>query len=109
MLQVLPIDAARSFFASIKRRIRRKPTLLRIPAMAPATRETLIYSPVGPSSISAAEDTDVSPARMHEEFKRCIKTQTVLPSAEACCSGHCSLPVRLEGVPLALVTTSSAI
>src|SRR5262249_24220878 len=34
--------------------------------------------------------------RLHEEFKRRIKTQTVLPSAEtaACCSGRCSPLVR---------------
>src|ERR1700719_4028107 len=34
--------------------------------------------------------------RLHEEFKRRIKTQTVLPSAETqpCCSGRCSPQVR---------------
>ena len=34
--------------------------------------------------------------RLHEEFKRRIKTQTVLPAAEtaACCSGHSWRPAR---------------
>ena len=48
-----------------------------------------------PSQWRSARTTNAI-ERLHEEFKRRTKTQTVLPPQRPppCCSGHCSLPAR---------------
>jgi Transposase, Mutator family len=53
------------------------------------------FTRLPPSQWRSARTTNAI-ERLHEEFKRRIKTQTVLPSAEtgAMLFGHCSLPVR---------------
>jgi len=47
--------------------------------------------------------------RLHEEFKRRIKTQTVLPSPKPlqCCSGPCLPPARINMRKVAAGTLAS--
>ena len=51
------------------------------------------FTRLPPSQWRSARTTNAI-ERLHEEFKRRIKTQTVLPSAETCCFGRCWLPGR---------------
>jgi putative transposase len=60
-----------------------------------AGKQLFAFTQMPPSQWRSARTTNAI-ERLHEGFKRRIKTQTVLPlrKQRPCCSGHCPLPAR---------------